>query len=586
MRVTPALLLLLPLSILISGFLTWGAGAEPPVGDWGVAKSPYFVLPSSQSTQAAKPKISAPVLLAGMSEAGSGNQQQPSMAGGLLVYSSCKSADCDIYSLDLQTGQSRPIAEQAWDEDQPSTDGLRTVWRDARNVDRAYRNSNNELVNFDLYGVLPGERKSFAVSKAARMQSKPSVWGNTVVWSDFRDATSADDPTAGNIYMLDIPSGKETLISKAKSAQVRPVVNGNVVVWSDYRNEPDHNGTNADIYAYDLAAGREFVVSNAPDTQTDPAISGNIIVWSDWRKGDNTADVYGYDLTTHKEFPIVAAPRSQIEPSVSGDIVVWADFRNEPDPNGTNTDIYAYDLATKQEFPIYTGPGPQRHPRVWNNIVVWEDWSKGNQDIDIVGATISGIPINPAQPAPPALPGSGSRRFSETGRQVSGIFLDYWQQNGGLAQQGYPISDVMRETSPLDGKIYTVQYFERALFEYHHEQKPPYNVLPAQLGLFRFRARYPAGPPNQQPNTSPGAQLFPQTGKTLGGVFQSYWQAHGGLAQQGYPISDEFEQVSDLDGKPYIVQYFERAVFELHPENPPPYNVLLSQLGRFRLEGK
>jgi endonuclease YncB( thermonuclease family) len=29
------------------------------------------------------------------------------------------------------------------------------------------------------------------------------------------------------------------------------------------------------------------------------------------------------------------------------------------------------------------------------------------------------------------------------------------------------------------------------------------------------------------------------------------------------------------------VQYFERAVFERHPENAPPYDVLLSQLGRF-----
>jgi hypothetical protein len=30
------------------------------------------------------------------------------------------------------------------------------------------------------------------------------------------------------------------------------------------------------------------------------------------------------------------------------------------------------------------------------------------------------------------------------------------------------------------------------------------------------------------------------------------------------------------------VQYFQRAVFELHPENRPPYDVLLSHLGTFR----
>ena len=36
-------------------------------------------------------------------------------------------------------------------------------------------------------------------------------------------------------------------------------------------------------------------------------------------------------------------------------------------------------------------------------------------------------------------------------------------------------------------------------------------------------------------------------------------------------------------GKPYTVQYFERAVFEYHPENPLD-KVLLSQLGIFRDE--
>ncbi len=83
-----------------------------------------------------------------------------------------------------------------------------------------------------------------------------------------------------------------------------------------------------------------------------------------------------------------------------------------------------------------------------------------------------------------------------------------------------------------------------------------------------------------------GCQLFPQTGKTVCGKFLTYWQAHGGLAQQGYPISGEFQEVSDLDGKPYTVQYFERAVFEMHPENAPPYDVLLAQLGTYRLKQK
>ncbi|MGI8586087.1 MAG: redoxin domain-containing protein [Chloroflexia bacterium] len=187
-----------------------------------------------------------------------------------------------------------------------------------------------------------------------------------------------------------------------------------------------------------------------------------------------------------------------------------------------------------------------------------------------------------------ALPGAAaradvqSRTFPETGKAVTGIFLDYWNAHGGLAQQGYPISGEMTERSPVDGKTYTVQYFERAVFEYHPANAAPYNVLLSQLGTFRLHQRYPLGTPSQRASEAPNTLYFSQTGKRLGSKFLAYWQTHGGLAQQGYPISNEFQEKSNLDGKTYTVQYFERAVFEYHAENLPPYDVLLSQLGKFR----
>jgi len=76
-------------------------------------------------------------------------------------------------------------------------------------------------------------------------------------------------------------------------------------------------------------------------------------------------------------------------------------------------------------------------------------------------------------------------------------------------------------------------------------------------------------------------RTFPETGHRVCGRFLAYWNANGGLAQQGYPLSEEFVETSPLNGKPYTVQYFERAVFEMHPENQSPYDVLLSQLGTY-----
>lgn len=181
---------------------------------------------------------------------------------------------------------------------------------------------------------------------------------------------------------------------------------------------------------------------------------------------------------------------------------------------------------------------------------------------------------------------AGCQRFDQTGHTLCGRFLQYWQQHGALAQQGYPVSEPFSEMSDTDGKLYTVQYFERAVFEMHTENRAPNDVLLSLLGRFQFKAKFPNGAPKQVPNTLSGSQLFPQTAKRLGGSFLTYWQSHGGLAQQGYPISDEFLETSATDGKVYKVQYFERAVFEAHPEKQAPYDVLLSLLGTFRLGAK
>jgi outer membrane protein assembly factor BamB len=237
-------------------------------------------------------------------------------------------------------------------------------------------------------------------------------------------------------------------------------------------------------------------------------------------------------------------------------------------------------------------------PVVAHGLVYWLAGSRLNVwglPVDGDPATATATPTGEAGPTPSAtltaepvvtIPGSGSRLFAETGITVTGIFLDYWDTHGGLAQQGYPISEPMLEDSEIDGSPYAVQYFERAVFEHHPENLEPFNVLLSLLGTLAYQQKYPGGAPDQRPSTSPGSVLFEETGKRLGGRFLEYWREHGGIMQNGIPISDEFEEISDLDGQVYTVQYFERAVFELHPENQSPYDVLLSQLGTFRYRVK
>jgi hypothetical protein len=178
--------------------------------------------------------------------------------------------------------------------------------------------------------------------------------------------------------------------------------------------------------------------------------------------------------------------------------------------------------------------------------------------------------------------------FPQTDKTLAGKFLDYWEQNGSVTRFGYPISEQLQEPSDLDGKIYAVQYFERTVFELHPQNQPPYDVLLQLLGNFRYRELYPnsGGAPNQYENNESGAVTFQQTGKVLGGEFLEYWTQHGGLLQYGYPVSNEFQEISPVDGHSHKVQYFERAEFEYHPENVPPYEVLLTQLGTLSWQSK
>jgi hypothetical protein len=67
--------------------------------------------------------------------------------------------------------------------------------------------------------------------------------------------------------------------------------------------------------------------------------------------------------------------------------------------------------------------------------------------------------------------------FSETGHSLAYGFKEYWERNGGLWQFGFPISEEFTENG------LTVQYFERARFEWHPEHRgTQFEVLLGLLG--------------------------------------------------------------------------------------------------------
>src|SRR5688500_15943479 len=94
------------------------------------------------------------------------------------------------------------------------------------------------------------------------------------------------------------------------------------------------------------------------------------------------------------------------------------------------------------------------------------------------------------------------RYFPETGFDVRGPFLHYWERWGGLQQFGYPLTPEVAEKS---GGL-TVQYFERARMEMHPEYAgTKHHVLLTLLGTERaasldptLRTRWSDKPPDTQ----------------------------------------------------------------------------------------
>ncbi len=156
--------------------------------------------------------------------------------------------------------------------------------------------------------------------------------------------------------------------------------------------------------------------------------------------------------------------------------------------------------------------------------------------------------------------------FQETGHWLTGEFLNYyssWDSPSYLF--GLPITDAF-----FDPKTnHLVQYFQKALFYQVILENNEKIVMRVPLG----EKLYKPGLALQCPGGFPPCKKFPN-GFEVCYAFRDFYLANGGEAFFGYPVSN-FELHHGL-----IVQYFQFARFEWHPENPPGLQVTLSDLGR------
>ena len=179
-------------------------------------------------------------------------------------------------------------------------------------------------------------------------------------------------------------------------------------------------------------------------------------------------------------------------------------------------------------------------------------------------------PASPANPVDPPAPGlQGVHYFAQTGHTVSGVFYDFYRRYGDLTIFGLPLTEAFADHRR------TVQYFERARLA-----TTPAGVVEDPLGSLVTAGR--TFPPVAPPRPGAGRLYVAATHHTLSGRFLDLWQRHHGRLLFGAPISEPLREANgDGTGRTYLVQYFQNARLEYHPEHAGTGNeVQIGLLGR------
>lgn len=159
------------------------------------------------------------------------------------------------------------------------------------------------------------------------------------------------------------------------------------------------------------------------------------------------------------------------------------------------------------------------------------------------------------------------RYYPQHGHWLMGDFLKFYLSVPNPAEiYGYPITEAYQELTL--GRI--VQYFDKARFELVPENPPELRVRITELGSYFYTT---TGQELPLPENFPACRYFQETEKQVCYAFLDYFEAYGGAGQFGFPLSN-FETQDGM-----IVQYFQRARFEWHPELPQGKRVMITNLG-------
>lgn len=495
----------------------------------------------------------------------------------------------------------------------------------------------------------PSRFSRFAQLYVAPLGGSPTQLGGDLNYSDYAGPLAPGfDLDSGTLVWVDSPASAapalrarnlrsgETITVSDERAAMPAIAGDNVVWWAGLGWGGAQDGPPAKLMLRNLSTLADPVALAEIGPTRDYLIGGVRLSarWVVWLQGAYTNgessppcwDIYTLPLSggTPRRVDSLGCDSTYAinSPDLAGDTLAYtnqagqlvllnlasgASSTSGPQHNRGNTfdgrfafwigqfdpSVWGYDPRSDSAFVIDRLVRTDAAPHAGGGVLAW--FSDGQANVWSVRTRPIAelLPAAPRAANDPLLGGRGF--FPETGHSLGGAFQAYWNHNGGLPVFGYALTEEFIQKAPGATQAYGVQYFERQRFEYHPEHAgTPYEVLLGRLGAEALGAQ---GRDWQAlPKANPAApHYFAATGQAIAPEFWEYWRTHGlefgdagvsereSLALWGYPIGPAaYEPLPN--GETLLVQWFERARFELHPNNPAPYKVLLGRLAADRVD--
>lgn len=166
--------------------------------------------------------------------------------------------------------------------------------------------------------------------------------GKTIVWDKPSEET-------GNVEACDVATGKVFDVCLAPKLQWKPNVDGDLIIWRDLRNKQKRG--DEDVYGYSISEKKEYRLSFATGSQGFyQVMNKEYVVWHG--PIDEKKEFYGicvFDKATKTRKILSKSETTYMLSGISGSKVYWWEQQKLPDKK-TKMVVVGKDIITEKEF--------------------------------------------------------------------------------------------------------------------------------------------------------------------------------------------------------------------------------------------